>query len=156
MKYTNYVIREIEEEDYYKGFMHVINIFTRNPLDITYEDFKEYLKKAINQNAIILVAVGNENKNIIGTLKLLKEFKLHNNLNLMGHIEDVAVQEEYRHLKIGSKLIEEALKYTKDCYKVVLSCKTELVPFYSKMKFVHSGDALTLYNFTSSSDKPSK
>lgn len=156
MKYTDYVIREIEEEDYYKGFMNVINIFTRNPLDITYDDFKEYLKKTINQNAVILVAVDNDNNYIIGTLKVLIEYKLHNNLTLMGHIEDVAVKEEYRHMKIGSKLIEKALEYTKDCYKVVLSCKKELLPFYTEMKFIHSGNALTLYNFTSSSDKPSK
>jgi glucosamine-phosphate N-acetyltransferase len=151
---NNYIIREIEDEDYYKGFMNVINIFTRNPIDISYNDFKEYLKKTINQNAIILVAV--DNNIVIGTLKILKEYKLHNNLNLMGHIEDVAVKEEYRHMRIGSKLIEKALEYTKDCYKVVLSCKMELVSFYDKMDFIHSGVALTLYNVTSSSVKPSR
>lgn len=150
----NYIIREIEDEDYYKGFMNVVNIFTRHPSEISFADFKEYLKKTINQNAIILVAI--DNNVIIGTLKVLKEYKLHNNLNLMGHIEDVAVKEEYRHMKIGSRLIEKALEYTKDCYKVVLSCKTELIPFYSRMKFIHSGNALTLYNVTSSSVKPSK
>lgn len=150
----NYIIREIDDEDYHKGFMNLINIFTKNPLDINYADFKEYLKKTINQNAIILVAI--DNNVIIGTLKLLKEYKLHNNLNLMGHIEDVAVKEEYRHMKIGSRLIEKALEYTTDCYKVVLSCKTELVPFYHTMGFAYSGNALTLYNVTSSSVKPSK
>lgn len=151
----DYIIRNIEDKDYYKGFMDVINIFTRHPLEISYDAFKVYLKKTINQNAIILVALDNNN-NIIGTVKVLKEYKLHNNLNVMAHIEDVAVKEEYRHMKIGSKLIEKALEYTKDCYKVVLNCKTDLVPFYSKMRFIHSGDALTLYNLTSSSDNPSK
>ena len=144
--YTNYNIREIEDDDYYKGFMDVINIFTRNPLHINHDAFKEYLKKIKNQNAVVLVAVDNDNNNIIGTVKVIKEYKLHNNLTLMGHIEDVAVTEECRHMRIGSKLIEKALEYTKDCYKVVLSCKKELVPFYSKMEFIHSGVALTLYN----------
>lgn len=151
---NNYIIRHIEDEDYYLGFMNLINIFTKHPLDISYNEFKEYLKKTINQNAIILVAI--ENNTVIGTMKLLKEYKLHNNLNMMGHIEDVVVKEEYRHRKIGSKLIEKALEYTKDCYKVVLSCKVELEPFYERMKFVHSGSALTLYNLTSSSVNPSK
>lgn len=150
----NYTIREIEDEDFHKGYMNVINTFTKIPLDISYDAFKEYLQKTINQNATILVAV--YDNNIVGTLKILKEYKLHNNLSLMGHIEDVAVKEEYRNMQIGSRLVRKALEYTKDCYKVVLSCKNELVPFYSRMSFSYSGDALTLYNATSSSDKPSK
>lgn len=148
------MIREIETEDYFKGFMDVVNVFTRNPSEINYNDFEKYLKKVINQNAIILVAVVDEN--IVGTLKILKEYKLHNNLTLMGHIEDVAVREDYRRMNIGRKLVEKALEYTKDCYKVVLSCKKELIPFYSKSGFIHSGDALTLYNEMSSSSNPSK
>lgn len=150
----DYIIREIQTEDYFKGFMNVINIFTRNPSEMSYNDFKQYLKKVINQNAIILVAVVDDN--IVGTLKILKEYKLHNNLTLMGHIEDVAVREDYRRMNIGHKLVEKALEYTKDCYKVVLSCKKELIPFYNKSGFIHSGDALTLYNEMSSSSNPSK
>ncbi len=147
------IIREIETNDYHKGYMNVINIFTKNPSNISYEDFEDYLKKTINQNAIILVAEV-DNK-IVGTLKVLKEYKIHNNLTLMAHIEDVAVDEQFRKLKIATKLLEQALDYTKDCYKTTLSCKQELVPLYEKAGFFQAGIALTLYNLTSSSVIPS-
>lgn len=138
-------IRPIENNDFYKGFMDVINTFTRHPTNITFEQFTEHLTNAINQNAVILVA-HTEEGHIVGTVKVLIEYKLHNNLAKMAHIEDVAVHKDYRKLHIGTQLVEEALKYTKDCYKVVLSCKPELVAFYQRQHFNHSGSTLTLYN----------
>jgi predicted GNAT family N-acyltransferase len=149
----NVSIREIAIEDYYKGFMDIINIFTRNPLEVSYNGFEEYLKKTLDQNAIILVA--EVDNIIIGTLKILKEYKLHNNFTMMAHIEDVVVHEDYRHMKIASSLIEKALEYTKDCYKTTLSCKTELKTLYEKAGFCQAGIALTLYNSISSSVIPS-
>jgi predicted GNAT family N-acyltransferase len=147
------IIREIETNDYHKGFMDVINIFTRKATKVSYEAFDEYLKKTLNQNAIILVA---ESDNIIiGTLKILKEYKLHNNLTIMAHIEDVVVKDGYRHMKVASNLLEKAQEYTKDCYKTTLSCKTELIPLYETAGFSQAGIALTLYNLISSSVMPS-
>lgn len=138
-------IRPIKDDDFYNGYMEVINTFTRHPNNITFEQFTEHLAKAINQNAVILVAHTNEGR-IIGTVKILIEYKLHNNLTKMAHIEDVAVHKDYRKQHIGTHLVGEALKYTDDCYKVVLSCKPELVPFYERHRFNHSGSTLTLYN----------
>lgn len=138
-------IRQIEIDDYNKGFLDVINTFTRHPNTITYEQFKEHLVKTIAQNAIILVA-HTQDGHIVGTIKILIEYKLHNNLGKMAHIEDVVVHKDYRKQHIGTQLVEEALKYTKDCYKVVLSCKPELVAFYQRHHFNHSGSTLTLYN----------
>jgi ribosomal protein S18 acetylase RimI-like enzyme len=147
-------IRPIQDEDFYNGYMEVINTFTRNPLDITFNDFEKHLRNALNQNAIILVAVA-DNGQIVGTVKVLIEYKLHNNLSKMAHIEDVAVHQNYRQQHIGTNLITKALEYTTDCYKVVLSCKKELVPFYEQHHFVCSGQSLTLYNSASSSVMPS-
>ena len=147
------IVREIESNDYHKGFMNVINIFTKNPSSISFDDFEEYLRKINNQNAIILVA--EVENTIVGTVKVLKEYKLHNNLTIMAHVEDVAVDEKYRNMKIASKLLEKTLDYTKDCYKTTLSCKHELKPLYEKLGFCQTGIALTSYNFMSSSVMPS-
>lgn len=138
------VIRPIELNDYYKNYMKVINIFTKNPLTIDFTVFEKQLQNMLNQNAIILVA--EYNGMIVGTLKIMKEYKLHNNVSIMAHIEDVAVLEEYRNKNIGTMLIKEALKYTKDCYKVVLSSKLEISYFYQRLGFSETGVALTLYN----------
>lgn len=150
---NQFIIREIETNDYHKGFLDTINTFTRNPTKVSYEAFDEYLKKTLNQNSIILV-VEIENV-IIGTLKILKEYKLHNNLTIMAHIEDVVVKEGYRHMKVASSLLKKAQEYTKDCYKTTLSCKTELKPLYENVGFSQTGIALTLYNSISSSVMPS-
>lgn len=149
-----YSIREIESNDYHKGFMNVINVFTTQPSVISFEDFEEHLKRTIKQNAVILVA--EHDNTIVGTLKILKEYKLHNNLTLMAHIEDVVVDVKYRNLKVASSLLREALEYTKDCYKVTLSCKPELVPLYEKTGFSQVGITFTLYNATSSAVIPSR
>jgi glucosamine-phosphate N-acetyltransferase len=141
-------VREIDNDDFYKGFMDVINVFTRRPKDITYDEFVDHLTKVKNQNTITLV-VESDGK-IVGTAKVVIEYKLHNNLAKMAHIEDVAVHPEYRHKQIGQQLIKKALEYTLDCYKVVLSCKESLFPFYELQGFLHSGIALTLYNNISS------
>jgi predicted GNAT family N-acyltransferase len=148
------LIREIEDNDYYKGYLNVINVFTREPTDVDYESFKKQLNNCLQQNAIILVAENDDM--IIGTLKILKEYKLHNNLSTMAHIEDVAVHPDYRRMKVGSQLITKALEYTKDCYKTVLSCKPELSSFYIKEGFSQAGIVCTLYNLTSASVMPSK
>lgn len=147
------IIREISTEDYYKGFMELINVFTKHPKNISYEDFDEYLKKTLHQNSIILVA---EMDNVIvGTIKILKEYKLHNNLTMMAHIEDVVVRDGYRHMKVASNLLEKTKEYTKDCYKTTLSCKTELIPLYENVGFSQAGIALTLYSSISSCVMPS-
>lgn len=147
-------VREITPNDYYKGYMKLINIFTKNPLHVSYEEFDNCLKKISHQNSIILVA---EIDNVIvGTLKILKEYKLHNNLSLMAHIEDVVVHNDFRHMKIATGLLEKALEYTKDCYKTVLSCKPELQHLYTKLGFCQTGIAFTLYNSISDSSIPSK
>lgn len=148
-------IRLIEPNDYYNGFLEVINTFTKTPIKITYEQFVEHLTKAQAQNALVLVAVDDNNK-IVGTVKVLIEYKLHNNLAKMAHIEDVAVHPDYRKQRIGTQLVAKALEYTTDCYKVVLSCKPELVNFYESHNFVPSGTTLTLYNATSSAVMPSR
>jgi glucosamine-phosphate N-acetyltransferase len=142
------IIREIEAEDYHKGFMDVINVFTRYPRPISFDEFTDFVTKAKNQNAIILVA--EQDKTIVGTIKVLKEYKLHNNLTMMAHIEDVGVHPDFRHQQIGTTLLNKALTYTKDCYKTVLSCKPELVPFYQQHEFAQVAVAVTLYRSTSS------
>lgn len=139
-----YVIRELEENDYYAGYLQLVNTFTRHPEEVSFDLFSEHLRKSKAQNSIVLVA--EYNNKMIGTLKVLKEYKLHNNLTMMAHIEDVVVSPSHRKMNVGTTLLQKALEYTTDCYKVVLSCKEELIPFYSKAGFAPTSSTLTLYN----------
>ena len=140
-------IREISKQDYYHGYMDVINAFTRNMREVTHEDFCEKLDDIKNQGGIIIVAVDDSNGSIVGTAKVLIESKMHNNLGRMGHIEDVAVHPDMRRKNIGRLLISKCTQICDDnsCYKIVLSCKPDLQIFYEQTGFVQTGIAMTRY-----------
>jgi GNAT superfamily N-acetyltransferase len=74
---------------------------------------------------------------IIGSITVLIEQKYINNFAKYAHIEDVFVDKEFRHMKIGSELIKEALKYCKDInvFKASLNCSDTLEKFYSMNNF---------------------
>ena len=137
--------RLLQKDDYYKGFFDVINYFTKNKIKINFEDFKNQYDKIINQNSIVYIAE-HENK-IIGTSKLIIEYKFHNNLTKMGHIEDVVVDEKYRGNNIGKKLVlllvDEARK--QNCYKISLCSSKKNKEFYIKCGFKVKDLELTKY-----------
>jgi glucosamine-phosphate N-acetyltransferase len=74
---------------------------------------------------------------VIGTLSLLIEHKFIRGGGKVGHIEDVAVHRNYKGGGVGRALMERAIGHCQDvgCYKIVLDCSEENVPFYSKFDF---------------------
>lgn len=138
-------IRAICHDDYHKGYMALINYFTRSPLDCSYEDFVCGLERIWAQNSHIFVI--EDNSKIVGTIKVLIEHKLHNNQKPVGHIEDVVVCEEYRQKGIGNMLIQHGISVCKQmkCYKIVLACNSANVDFYKKCGFIEKGVEMSLY-----------
>ena len=59
----------------------------------------------------------------------------------VAHIEDLVVDKNCRNKNIGGILLNYAIEYAKqlNCYKIILDCKQELIPFYEKNKFYNSG-----------------
>ena len=55
----------------------------------------------------------------------------------VGHIEDVVVSKEFEGRGIGIKLVTSLLEIanTRNCYKTILDCKDELIPFYERIGF---------------------
>ena len=139
------IIREIEENDYHKNYMEVINYFTRTPQKISFEEFKNQLNKCLSQNTKIFVV--EYNNIIIGTLKLLIEYKLHNNFKNIGHVEDFIIDEKYRKQGLGKKLMDYLIDISKknNCYKVVLNCNDDVIKFYKKNNFKIKGTEMCLY-----------
>jgi glucosamine-phosphate N-acetyltransferase len=78
-----------------------------------------------------------ENEKIIGMITIFFEQKLIHNGGCVAHIEDLVIDKEHRSKGIADKLIKFCLSkirpYT--CYKVILNCKKELIPFYEKNDF---------------------
>lgn len=139
------MIRRLEYSDFYKSYMKLINTFTRHPTEITYEQFCKALDKIEQQNAHIFVI--EKDGIIIGTLKVLIEYKLHNNFRPVGHIEDVVIHESHRKQGIGTLFIEHANRVCVEhhCYKIVLTCNKDNVDFYKHSGFIEKGAEMTIY-----------
>lgn len=86
-----------------------------------------------NPNHVMLVA--ERGGRVIGATTLLIEPKIIHDGGLVGHIEDVAVRDGERRAGAGSALVRAAIAEARraGCYKVVLECSEQLVPFYERL-----------------------
>jgi glucosamine-phosphate N-acetyltransferase len=136
-------VRELEEKDLENGFLETLSHLRNVNLDI--KKAKEIFRKKSNQDNKIFVAV-NENGKIIGSTTLLIEQKFIHEGGLVGHIEDVVTNKEFRGLGVGSAVIKKAIEVAKQagCYKVILNCSEENFPFYEKLGFKKHGTEMRL------------
>jgi glucosamine-phosphate N-acetyltransferase len=129
------IIREIQESDLEKGFLESLDNL-RKASDLDKNVARDILIKIISDpNHIIHVA--EDNGKIVGSTTLLIEQKLIHNGGCVGHIEDVVVSKEFEGRGIGIKLVRSLLEIasTKNCYKTILDCTDELIPFYERIGF---------------------
>ena len=132
---SDIIIREIQESDLDNGFLESLDSL-RKASDVNIDTAKKILNEIIsNPNHIIHVA--EENGKIIGSTTLLIEQKFIHQGGKVGHIEDVVVSKEFEGRGIGIKLIRSLLEKSKgmNCYKTILDCKEELIPFYERIGF---------------------
>ena len=98
-----------------------------------------------NHNIFVYVL---DNK-IVGMITLLHEQKLIHNMGRVGHIEDVVVSSSCRGHGLGKMLVNRCIEYAKKqgCYKCILDCSEENVPFYKKCNsgFEVKGVQMALY-----------
>lgn len=137
-------IRKLEYNDYYKGYLDLINIFTRYPENKSYTDFCTILDRIASQNSHIFVI--EQDGIIVSSIKILIEQKLHNNFKSVLHIEDLVTHKDYRKLGLASKLINHVINSKYNCYKIVLCSNIENEYFYLKQKFIKKGSEFCLYN----------
>ena len=119
-------IRKLENND----INQVIKIWTNS--------FSRNFDKPINPNYLSdpnsITIVMSEEKIIVGvaTLHIIKKLT-----RILGLIEDVAVNENYRGQGTGKKLLKELIKIgnEKNCDKIVLSSSEKNSKFYEKIGF---------------------
>ena len=138
MDNLKYKIRELRKEDLNpkRGFLKTLSNLSKTAL-LSKKKIKAIFKEVKEkENSYIFVAVG-ENKQIIGTIKLIIERKFWQGGKRAGHIEDVVTRKGFENMGVAGSLIKKALVEAKKlgCYKVILDCRDELVPFYRKFKF---------------------
>ena len=126
-------IRNIVELDIENGFLESLDSL-REASDLDRKIGKDILKKII-ANPDHIIHVAEINGKIVGSTTLLIEQKFIHNGGRVGHIEDVVVSKEYEGRGIGIKLVRSLLEKAKgmNCYKTILDCQDELIPFYERI-----------------------
>jgi len=140
---NKYHIRELKKEDYYHGFLQLLEqLTTVNSYDISYNDFIDQMDKMTSKTFVI-----EDNNKIIGTASIFIERKFIRKLGKVGHIEDVVVDSGYRKLGLGKILVEYCIEYAKkeQCYKIILNCADHNIPFYEKCGFKNKNVEMSLY-----------
>jgi len=125
---VNIHIRELTGTDLNKGFLKTLTGLA--PVGLTSAEALRVFQSRLRSGIRTYVAlVGTR---VVGTASLLVEQKFIHDGGRVGHIEDVAVHRDFQSQGIGSDLVrhatEEAAKA--GCYKVILNCSEERVPFY--------------------------
>ena len=127
------IIRKLEKTDF-ESYISLINEFRPIGLEITKEKFEEIYDTIFLNSIIFVIEINNT---IIAATTLLIEQKFIHKLSKYGHIEDVIVSNEHRGKGYGKKIIKYVMDFCKknNFYKITLTCKQELIPFYEKNNF---------------------
>ncbi len=87
------------------------------------------------------IAVYELDNRLVGTATLIIQLNLTHDGRPYGHIENVVTDKEYRGRGVGKGLMDFLIKEAKErgCYKLVLDCAKDKIPFYEKCGFDAKG-----------------
>jgi glucosamine-phosphate N-acetyltransferase len=131
-------IRNLNKTDY-ANYIKLISQFRPITNEITQSKFDEIYDKIFNNSEIYVYV--NDKDDIMGSITVIYEQKFIHNFSIYAHIEDVIVDEKYRLLGIGSKLLQYVKKIAKDknCFKLSLVCNESVKKFYLSNNFEARG-----------------
>jgi glucosamine-phosphate N-acetyltransferase len=126
-------IRLMNATDLKRGFLAALSAL--KPTNLTDEQAVEIFRRRMRSRVQTYVALIDDR--VAGTASLLIEPKFIHNGGTVGHIEDVAVHQAFQHHGIGAALVKHLLDVCRqcDCYKVILDCEDDVIPFYEKLGF---------------------
>ena len=135
-------------EDIKSQYLYLLSFLTETP-PISTEEFLQQLIK-ISEIGDIMICYSKEHDKItiLGSGTIIYEPKIIHGCKNVGHIEDIVVHEKYRGYGIAQKILAKLTNNANyhNCYKVILDCKNELVPFYEKMGLQQNNYQMTKYN----------
>jgi len=143
MNINNFIFRNIEYDDFEKGYIDLMYEFTNYNYPITKEDFVNFIDT--HKNYKIIVIYSEIEKKIIGAGTIIIVRKIHN--NPIGQIEDVIISEKYRKNGLGKQVIEKLIDIGKNefkCYKIILNCLEKNIKFYENCGFIEVGVEMKL------------
>lgn len=136
-----YPLDEIKDQ-----YLRLLSYLTSAPY-ISTELFLTSIEEIHRHGRIEIAYTLEDNKVFIhGAATLLYETKIIHGCKKVGHVEDVVVSPNYRGQGIATSILNILKKEAdKSCYKMILDCKEELVPFYKKSGLVQNGVQMSFY-----------
>jgi glucosamine-phosphate N-acetyltransferase len=136
------VVREGTAVDVDRGLVQTLSSLADVALSL--DEAREVFRGRLRLGIRTYVAVVDEQ--VIGTTSLLVEQKFIHHGGKVGHIEDVAVHRDFQGRGVARGLIEHAVQeaWRLGCYKVILNCRDELVPFYERFGFRRHDNGMRL------------
>uniref|UniRef100_A0A6C0F832 N-acetyltransferase domain-containing protein n=1 Tax=viral metagenome TaxID=1070528 RepID=A0A6C0F832_9ZZZZ len=142
------IIRKIQLTDFHEQYLDLLSNLYENIHSNSYPfpNIEEFYNN-LNDKHVVLVIEDPEENLIVGTGTVLIEPKIMHNFGLVGHIEDIVVHPEYRNLGIGKVIVEKLVAYAKinNCYKCILDCTNDKIPFYEKCNFSNDSTQMSYY-----------
>ena len=119
----------------HNGFLETLDAL-RPASDLAPQRAREVFRR-LDGNPDCVVAVAEAGGSVVGAATLLIEHKFINQAGRAGHIEDVAVAANRQGTGIGGALIRYLLARAAEagCYKTILDCADDVVPFYERLGF---------------------
>lgn len=139
----NFTLRNIEYDDFDRGYMDLMFEFTNYQYPMTKENFINFIDTQKNYRTIVIYS--EKEKRIIGAGTIIIVHKIHN--NPIGQIEDVIISEKYRKNGFGKQIIEKLINIGKNeckCYKIILNCLEKNIKFYENCGFINVGVEMKL------------
>jgi glucosamine-phosphate N-acetyltransferase len=148
-KKIDFEVREISGTDLRRDFFETLsNLAEVGRIREDPQNAEKILHEIISHQFYKIFVAVKKDGEIIGSNTLLIEQKFIHNGGKVGHIEDVVTKKGYEGMGIGTALVRGSLEFAKQmkCYKVILDCSEENMPFYKKIGFKEYGISMR-YDF---------
>ncbi|KZO94520.1 acyl-CoA N-acyltransferase [Calocera viscosa TUFC12733] len=145
---SDLVLRPLHKDDHLLGHLDVLAVLSPTP-PLSAEQYAAICESMTSRPETyypIVVFAPSQHK-IVATATLLVERKFLRAGGLVGHIEDVAVSSLAQGRGLGKVLVVTlaALAEKLGCYKCILDCSKENIPFYEKCGFYHKEYEMVQY-----------
>lgn len=132
-----YQIRALSEKDIKENLKSLLDTLEnlKPKWEMSVEEWLEIMEH-IKWNWEIFVAVKDDGE-IVWAITMTIEYKFIRGWVKAGRVEDFAVKESTQWQGVWTALMNKALEYAKNhgVYKITLTCKEHLVPFYERFAF---------------------
>ncbi|KAL9537640.1 hypothetical protein MBANPS3_011593 [Mucor bainieri] len=138
-------IRPLRKDDDERGFVELLSQLSIVGT-ITQKSFKDRFNLLKQQGSTYIVVIEEDNR-IVASATLLVEYKFLRECGIVGHIEDVVVHGAQRGKKLGIRLIDQLhyIAQAAKCYKTILNCNENNIPFYEKCLLKKTDVQMTRY-----------